>query len=121
MIAKGQHIKQQTADWSSCKNYTLNSQPVSWWTLMAQEYGGKECPRCGGLTRAFYFPPTRKSVGDCGILETCRLCGYEKVHLAGRWGAPIDYANKAHKRTKVDPMPDVVVVRRGPRLATAHK
>ena len=65
----------------------LAVQPVEWWAEQALEQGIQECPKCGGMTQGEYQPP-RDRLGECGIIEHCGVCGWEKVHLAGRHGRP---------------------------------
>lgn len=62
-------------------------QPPEWWIGQAIPFSGHECSRCSGLTTAEYVAP-HDTLGECGVIERCPLCGWECVHLAGRHGRP---------------------------------
>lgn len=64
--------------------------PGEWWRTAAVILSMKSipCPKCKAPeTRASYSPP-RDTLGECGIIRSCQLCGWEQVHLAGRHGRP---------------------------------
>lgn len=58
-----------------------------WWVASAVPYDMRECPKCGGMTRSGYYSG-RDTLGECGVIEHCGMCGWEKVHLSGRHGRP---------------------------------
>lgn len=65
----------------------LTPYPSEWWAAEATRLHGKPCPRCGGLTTGQYIAP-RSTMGDCGIVQACMLCGWERLVTWGRWGIP---------------------------------
>lgn len=58
-----------------------------WWQLQSRPYHMRECPKCGGMTSAGYVAPC-DALGECGVIERCLLCAWEKVQMAGRHGRP---------------------------------
>jgi hypothetical protein len=58
-----------------------------WWAAQAVSYAGRECPKCGHMTSGEYLAP-HDLLGECGIIEHCMLCGWEKCHMRGRHGRP---------------------------------
>lgn len=64
----------------------LTPLPVAWWQAQAEKYTGA-CPRCQGVTRSQYIAP-RTVMGDCGVVQSCLLCGWERLQVWGRWGIP---------------------------------
>jgi len=57
--------------------------PVEWWEAMSRTIGGQGCPKCGGLTRGDYDPPSRESEFECCVIEHCNQCGWSPIHVTG--------------------------------------
>lgn len=60
--------------------------PYEWWVALSREIIGK-CPKCGAVTEGKYIPVN--SFHECGIVEQCRMCGWEKMRLKGLGRVPI--------------------------------
>lgn len=59
----------------------------AWWVDRACQYDQQVCPKCEGLTQGLYVAPS-DLLGECGVIESCRYCGWERVHISGRHGRP---------------------------------
>ena len=60
---------------------------LTWW--VAQAMGVMEqCVKCEGLVEGIYVPATRETMGECAVVAHCRICGWERVVLAGHGGVP---------------------------------
>ena len=57
-------------------------QPLAWWLDQARPYHHQTCPKCGHGTNA-NFVWAHSIYRECGIVEGCCMCGWERVHL---WG-----------------------------------
>jgi len=64
-------------------------QPPEWWAACAVQLSmdARPCPKCHSGTFAEYQPP-RDRLGECAVILKCLLCGWERVHLAGRHKRP---------------------------------
>lgn len=69
----------------------LTPMSVEWWVTEAEKIRG-ECPRCKGHVRSQYIAP-KSLMGECGIVSTCAMCGWERLVMHGRWGVPYGGAN----------------------------
>src|SRR3990167_468007 len=63
------------------------SQPVSWWVAQAEAIR-ETCRVCEGPVEGVYVAPTQGTVGECAGVAHCRMCGRERVIIAGRMGVP---------------------------------
>lgn len=64
-------------------------QSLEWWNRQATRTGGRRCPKCGGgVTSGMFIAPNRE--GDCGVIEKCRICGWERVVIPGYNMRPMD-------------------------------
>ena len=64
-------------------------QPFSWWVAQAEAVEGV-CAKCEGPLVGVYVPPTRATVNECAVVAHCRVCGGERLVLAGCAGVPYD-------------------------------
>ena len=64
------------------------AQPLPWWLAQALQLDGGECPKCSGVTRGVYVPPTTATLNECAVVEHCPLCGWEHPVLCGAAGVP---------------------------------
>ena len=62
-------------------------QPVSWWVAQAEAIR-ETCSVCEGPVEGVYVAPTQGTVGECAVVAHCRMCGRERVIIAGRMGVP---------------------------------
>ena len=63
--------------------------PVTWW--VAQAMGVMErCVKCDGPVEGVYVAPTQGTQGECAVVAHCRMCGAERMVLAGRGGVPYE-------------------------------
>jgi hypothetical protein len=58
-----------------------------WWAEQAAQFTGP-CPRCKATWTESEYTISRTSFGECGIVQSCRMCGWETLQMKGRWGVP---------------------------------
>ncbi len=68
---------------------TSHRRSMAWWIAQADQITGS-CAKCEGLIVGAYIPPTQETMGECAVVAHCRLCGAERLVIAGRGGVPYD-------------------------------
>ena len=61
--------------------------PFSWWVTQAEAIT-ETCPKCEGPVEGVYVPPSQANMGECAVVAHCRICGSERMVIAGRAGVP---------------------------------
>ena len=74
-------------DWALPRDTPPVVQPFSWWVAQAAVIR-ETCRKCEGPVEGGYVPPTKETMGECAVVAHCRLCGAERMVIAGRGGAP---------------------------------
>ncbi len=65
----------------------MEARPFSWWVAQADAMM-ERCVKCEGPVEGVYVPPTQATMGECAVVAHCRICGAERMVLAGRGGVP---------------------------------
>ena len=65
-------------------------QQVDWWAAQADAIE-ETCQVCQGPVFGVYVAPTRDTFGECAVVAHCRICGRERVVIAGRMGVPYEH------------------------------
>ena len=63
--------------------------PLDWWVSQAHQVSGR-CQVCEGPIEGMYIPPTVETQGECAVVAHCRVCGRERMLLAGRNQVPYE-------------------------------
>jgi hypothetical protein len=89
-IARGEHVpKERLVMTVPTLPPPPPPKPVTWW--VAQAMGIVEtCRACEGPVEGIYIAPTTETKGECAVVAHCRLCGRERMVLAGRAGVPYE-------------------------------
>ena len=81
---------------------TPNVRPLVWWIAQA-ELITETCAKCEGPMTGQYITPTQGTMGECAVVANCRICGTERVVIAGRGGIPYSDADLAAARGHQEP------------------
>ena len=73
-------------DWATPRTFAP-PQPFIWWVAQANQVTGT-CEKCEGPIEGVYVPPTQGSEYECAVVAHCRVCGQERMILAGSAGVP---------------------------------
>ena len=83
---------------------SLIPKPLVWW--VAQAMGIMErCVKCEGPVEGTYVSATPETMGECAVVAYCRLCGRERMVIAGRGGIPYSQEELEAARAHRDPHP----------------